>query len=473
MRNLFSWRIKPSEAEFSDLWENATFVFDTNFLLDLYRVSRFTAEDYLNNILEHIQDRIWLPHQVVNEFFDRREGEIHSEAESFQKALLDIAKWKNEQQNFSSLHGYLNQAGRIVSDGVKDLFNNQKAYLDAIEKIEQSFREKIEQLEKDHTSLNPYEDSILEKLLLLFDTKVGEPFPEEDLANLHKEADDRYQRLQAPGFRDKDKKDERKYGDFILWKQILDFAKKESRPIIFVTSEKKEDWWKKRGHEIVSPREDLRREFLECTQQQFWMYRTQRFLELAEKKLKVEINPRSIDETIAIADLESVEESNDQISIQATEYIQTSDSAKHSFEQNKMSKVVSQILADQSNLAKAFADQSNLTGVARMVAESNFTKILAESSNLTGVARMIAESNFTKILAESSNLTGVAQMVAASNFTKILAEPSNLTGVAQMIAESNNLAKALAERSNRINALTQMSDELSQVDEQAKIADDS
>ena len=110
--------------------------------------------------------------------------------------------------------------------------------------------------------------------MLFDDTKVGEPFPEADLMNLYEEADKRYQRSQAPGFMDvKDKKDERKYGDFILWKQILNFAKKESRPIIFVTGEKKEDWWIKRRGEIVSPREDLRREFLEFTQKPFWMYR--------------------------------------------------------------------------------------------------------------------------------------------------------------------------------------------------------
>jgi hypothetical protein len=142
MKNLFSWRIKPSEAEFSDLWQNATFVFDTNFLLDLYRVSRFTTEDFLN-ILEHIQDRVWLPHQVANEFFDDREGEIQKEAESFQKALSEIEKWKAEQQSFSRLRGFLSQAGRIVSSEVECLFNDQKTYFDSIEQVEKSFRAAI------------------------------------------------------------------------------------------------------------------------------------------------------------------------------------------------------------------------------------------------------------------------------------------------------------------------------------------
>jgi hypothetical protein len=56
----------------------------------------------------------------------------------------------------------------------------------------------------------------------LFDSKVGEPFNEQRFPNLYKEADDRYKREKHPGFMDaKEKEDERKYGDFILWKQIL------------------------------------------------------------------------------------------------------------------------------------------------------------------------------------------------------------------------------------------------------------
>ncbi|WP_103669598.1 PIN-like domain-containing protein [Pseudanabaena sp. BC1403] len=418
MKNLFSWRIKPSEAEFSDLWKNATFVFDTNFLLDLYRVSRFTAEDYLNNILEHIQNRVWLPHQVASEFFDRREGVIQKEAESFQKAISELEKWKAEQQSFSRLRGCLSQAGRIVSSEVECLFNDQKTYFDSIEQVEKSFREKIEQLEKDHASLNPDEDFILEKLLLLFDTKVGEPFPEEDLTNLKKEADERYQRLQAPGFKDKNKKDEREYGDFLLWKQILNFAKKESRPIIFVTGEKKDDWWIKRNGKPVSPREDLRCEFLEVTQQPFWIYQTQDFLDLVVQRLKIKIEQRSIDETIAIADLETDDESLRQ----DLEQIQISDSTTQSLEQNKMSKAFSQMVAGSNLVAKAMAEQYNLAGVSQILAASN------------------------QILAEQYNLAGVSQILAASN-------------------------QILADRSNGINALAQTADDLSQVHEQAKIAE--
>lgn len=53
MKKMFFWRLYPSEQEFANLWESATFVFDTNFLLDLYRVSHSTAEDFLR-VLESL-----------------------------------------------------------------------------------------------------------------------------------------------------------------------------------------------------------------------------------------------------------------------------------------------------------------------------------------------------------------------------------------------------------------------------------
>jgi predicted nucleic acid-binding protein len=307
MRNLFSWRLRPSEADFLKLWEDATFVFDTNFLLDLYRVSRSTAEDFLK-ILERIQNRIWLPYQVADEFLRNREEIIASEAASFQKALAGLERWKSEQQSFNGLRSYLSQAGRIVATEVEFLFNKQNDYLNVVNEVEKAFREKIDQLARDHSSLNSDEDSILDNLLSLFDSRVGEPFDEQNLSNLHREAEDRYKQLKPPGFKDKGKEDTRKYGDFILWKEILDFAKKESRPIIFITGDKKADWWIMRNGETISPHVDLRREFQEHVQQPFWMYRPQRFLEMAREKLMVEIAPKSIEETSAIADLEFTDE---------------------------------------------------------------------------------------------------------------------------------------------------------------------
>jgi hypothetical protein len=162
MKDLFSWRLPPSESDFADLWENAVFVFDTNFLLDLYRGSHSTAEDFLN-ILKHLEKRIWLPHQVVSEFLNRREEIIDSKLKSFQKAITVIDKWK-------------------------------------------------------------------------------------------------------------------------------------------------EDWWYKKEGKIISPHFELRREFKEQVDRSFWMYQTNRFLEIAKEKLEIEVSQGSIEEANIIAEAEITKE---------------------------------------------------------------------------------------------------------------------------------------------------------------------
>ena len=314
MRDLFSWKLLPSVTDFESLWNDATFVFDTNVLLDLYRVSRPTAKDYLDT-LENISDRIWLPYQVANEFLTRREGVINSEAESFQKALSELDKWKTEQENLKALKNCLTseKTGRIVCDELKSLFEAQEEYIISVNKVEQTFRAKIEQLENDHATLNTDQDIILERLLDLFDAKVGEPFEEKIKSDLRKEADERYKQSKPPGYKDKKKEGDSKYGDFFLWKQILDFAKKEARPIIFITRDRKEDWWLIRNGERVSPHEDLRREFKESVNQSFWMYQPQRFLEMARKKFMVDIDKKSIEEMSTIAEDEFYDEQDDEI----------------------------------------------------------------------------------------------------------------------------------------------------------------
>ena len=472
MRNLFSWRIRPSEAEFLNLWENATFVFDTNFLLDLYRVSRSTAENFLN-ILEHIQSRIWLPYQVANEFFNRREEVIDKESASFQKALSEVAKWKIEQQSFSSLRGCLSQSGRIVSTEIAPLFDAQKAYIEVVDEVAKSFKEKIEQIAKEHTSLNSYEDSILEKLLVLFDAKVGEPFQEKELLDLYEEADNRYQQSKAPGFMDaRDKKDERKYGDLILWKEILDFAKKTSKPIIFVTGEKKEDWWIKRNGEIISPREDLRREFLEFTQQPFWMYRTKHFLELAEQRLKVAIDPKSIDETIAIAEIDITDDETLRQSVEQThisgstmpaiEQIRIPNTKKNVLEQN------SSFVTEQDIVKENFSNKINTSPAISILQQAsdkialNLAVSLKQPIDLTELIREKVKISDALV----KNHKQISAFLQANEQVRIFTESLKQDSVGQIIREQiSEQTRLSADLANSIKQISQFS----QANEQVRI----
>jgi len=466
MRNLFSWRLPPSEADFLSLWKNATFVFDTNFLLDLYRVSGSTAENFLK-ILEHIQNRIWLPYQVADEFFKRREEIMDAEAASFQKALSGLEKWQSEQHSFKSLRDCLRQSGRIVAAEVEVLFDEQAKeflvdeqtqYVDGVDKMEKAVRERVVKLASDHSSSSSNADNILEKLLLLFDLKIGESFDEKVLQDLYKEADNRYKQLKPPGFKDSEKEGDRKYGDFILWKEILGFAKKEACPIIFVTGDKKEDWWIKKNGETISPHIELRREFKEDVQQLFWMYQPSRFLEMARDRLMIEIDPKSIEETHAISDAEFIDEQDRKTIRQALEQNQLS--ALQALEQLQIS-----VPRELNELGRLYSpeflqaierrrvpdyDLINNLGIS-MPALSKFDELLRKMSSFDQISKLgIANSNFSGLdkLIEK-NMLGIS-VPTLSKFDELLRKMSSFDQISKLgIANSNpqlELPQALSKR---------------------------
>ena len=71
MKELFPGYYRPSEDEFSDLWKNCVFILDTNVLLNLYRYSEESRNDFIK-VLHKIETRLWIPHQVALEFQENR-----------------------------------------------------------------------------------------------------------------------------------------------------------------------------------------------------------------------------------------------------------------------------------------------------------------------------------------------------------------------------------------------------------------
>ena len=131
-------------------------------------------------------------------------------------------------------------------------------------------------------------DKILEEITKVFDGRVGDQYDDEKLKKIYLDADDRYSKLIPPGFRDaveKDKNDPqklRKYGDIIGWFQIIDMAKDLNKPVIFVTDDRKDDWWYKIDGKTISPRIELIREIrLKASGVFFHMYNAEAFCEYA------------------------------------------------------------------------------------------------------------------------------------------------------------------------------------------------
>ena len=117
----------------------------------------------------------------------------------------------------------------------------------------------------------------------------------EQFATIKKEGDDRYSKKIPPGYKDakKDSGDLDKFGDLIIWKEMMAKAKADKRPVIFISDDVKEDWWWIHKGRKLGPRPELVEEFKNESGQGFHIYEFSQFLRFAairypEVKEKVE-----------------------------------------------------------------------------------------------------------------------------------------------------------------------------------------
>lgn len=99
-----------------------------------------------------------------------------------------------------------------------------------------------------------------------------------------------------PGYKDAKKGETDKYGDLVIWFELIEHAKAHKKPIIFVTDEKKDDWWLKTKGEIVSPRPELINEMQKKAGVTFYLYSASRFIEYALTYLGVEGQEAAVQE---------------------------------------------------------------------------------------------------------------------------------------------------------------------------------
>ena len=281
MKSKFPGYFKLTEDERKDLWKNALFTLDANILLNLYRYSDTTRKEFFK-ILNKIKDRIWIPHQSAQEFFNNRLRVISQQEKSCEKTISSLEEIEKGFHN-SRQHPFLDET--------------------FLEKFISLNKEICEQLEKNKKPHNDRitKDDILDKIESLFDKKVGNEFTEEELQKICEEGESRFKNKIPPGYDDSSKNDNtelnsRKYGDFIIWKQIIQQSKDLKKGIIFVTDDKKEDWWARFEGKTISPRPELIKEFQSATEQSFHMYRSDRFLEFAHKFLKEKVDEKAIEE---------------------------------------------------------------------------------------------------------------------------------------------------------------------------------
>jgi len=278
MKNIFPGFNKKTEDDIKNLWENGVIMFDANVLLNLYRYSNETRKTIIN-LIAKFKGKIWLPHQSALEY-NRNRYEVIADQEKAYKEFTDkITQIQKDLQSTS-----------------KPPFLSEKVHKDLNKVFEKVSTEVAESIDKYCGYLKV--DPIYNELSELFDKKISEPYNDDKLIELYKEGQERFDKKIPPGYEDEKNKDgNRKYGDFILWMQVIDKAKDSKSPIIFITDERKKDWWWKiKDGRNMGPRQELTEEIMEKAKVDFHMYSSERFLSYGQNFLKEQVNQDALEE---------------------------------------------------------------------------------------------------------------------------------------------------------------------------------
>lgn len=290
MRNAFIGYHPPSSDELDRIWSSALIVVDTNVLLNLYRLSP-QAREKLLSVMEAYSDRIWMPHQVGVEFHDNRIGEIRNQQAMGSKLL-------------QALNGFQGAFAKVL-DGYSLNVDVKFLQEDFIQVISE-FSEKVKEVSGEHLlqyGVTPQRDPILAALEVIFDGRVGSSWDAQRLERLYVEAEERYSKKIPPGFQDaKDKQAPRKYGDYILWAQILGKAEAEQTDVLFVTDDKKSDWWWESQGQILGPEPRLRDEFKAVSGRLFYAYRSSQFIRESDGRRAVPVDEQIVKEIQTTSD---------------------------------------------------------------------------------------------------------------------------------------------------------------------------
>lgn len=285
MKELYSGYSKKTEKELKELWNNCLITFDTNVILNLYSYSESTRNAIIQ-LISKFNSQIFLTHQVGLEY-NRNRFEIISNQE---KSHLEFLK-------------------KLKT--IEDNLNSKKTPPFLSEKLYNSLNKVFNQVEKEvKIHINSFQkmldnDQIFENIDTLFKDKITEKFNDEKIKELVQEGKERYHKKIPPGYEDDKKPEDKKYGDLIFWKQILEKSKAEKKSIILISDELKEDWfWKLKNGKTIGPRQELIEELKLFSGKDFHIYSSESFLDFGQTYLKEKVNNE------AIKEIEEIKKSN-------------------------------------------------------------------------------------------------------------------------------------------------------------------
>ena len=284
LRDQFQHFYMPDDDAIATAMQAGLVTPDTNVLLSLYRFQA-GARDELFGALEKLGNRLWIPHQVGLEFHRNRLNVIAEQEAYFSKMEQEFnAAFDGLREKVRAFRARIAvDKGKIaqVEDSIQDL---QKLLATVMNWASDGSLDM-----SDHAS-----DAVLARLESLLGNRVGGPMEPKELEEAKKEAKRRADAGIPPGYKDKAKPDPT--GDYLVWRQLMTESKDRNLPVVFVTDDRKEDWYRREHGMTLGARYELREEMMAEAGVPLLTMTTETFLLHAKNHLNAQVSAETVDQ---------------------------------------------------------------------------------------------------------------------------------------------------------------------------------
>lgn len=294
----------PTEADYRDTMTTGIVVPDTNVLLDLYRYTE-QARSALLSLFGLLGDQLWVPNQVLVEFWRNRHKTLRAPAdaadnaneqleEHHNKAVAVLRAWASRfalpDEDFDELRELLASGFTAAAERVNGLVEahagRTEAYTDA--------------------------DPVVTALEKVLEGRAGTPLSDPDHKAAVIEGLRRVAEKIPPGYKDSGKQGNDRAGDYLVWEQLVQEATRRACNVLLVTGDSKaDDWWRKENGMPRAPRQELIDELSDRSGSRLFMLSPKDFTRLGSQILDLAVQDDLIEDIARVDRLRGEPEDQD------------------------------------------------------------------------------------------------------------------------------------------------------------------
>lgn len=251
MEGIYTGFKLPTKEEFNSLWSNekTVFVIDANALLSLFRLRKEQQNLFLHILSNNsLKDRLWLPHEIGYLYMEERNNRILEQINNVTSAMKDFQNFIDKARR-PGIYPYIDRHFlRKIAEVKNDLST-------ALRRQKEDLRMSI----KESRLKNKIDE-------LIPDENVGKAYELAKMEELYKRGEERYSKKRPPGYLTIYGDANRlKFHDYIVWKQMQEFAGSTDHDIIMVRGVATRDWFAMDDEKVISPNPSIVYEFYNKT----------------------------------------------------------------------------------------------------------------------------------------------------------------------------------------------------------------